>query len=1274
MKNGIVGIVVRTVLALSAIAFSASTQVGAGSVRVPSRYVPGDDAVSAAFRDQSDVFLVEGGGTILALWGDDRANWYSSYTVSETSWDIYGMRFDAAGNQLETVPFPIVTGPGAQTRPRAAWNGTHWLVVFESVDWGGTGYFADSLQAVRVAPDGTVVDPEPIKLYNMTPITWDVASDGSGWVVVNQSTSVTSDIVASRISADGVLLDPGPRSLVPGTYYMRGPFELAYAGGVFLLAYEEAMTGSDPTNAIRFDANLDLLDAAPFPLAPARLKRMVSNGSQFYAVWHDRLPDYTYAVFGQRIDTDGQLLDGAGDDISGSDPVLDYYGTSVAWDGSQWKVTWGTTAGTRLARVTTAGQVLDPNGVPVPGTKSGISASPGDGSLQFGWWEYQPSNNGSEVLTSHVDAGNVAGPTLTLSVGAPSQLRPDVAAGADGYLMVYWSRTATTSRILAQPLDAAGNPLTAEPTELEATVSFYYPGPPAVAWNGSSYMVAWHNADGVVARRVQPDGTPIDASPILVLDPGFGTVDVEAVGGDFLVVGLRCGIHSCEIIYPIAARVRGSDGVVLDPTPIAMSGQFSSDPRLTVLGERWFLVWRSNITHDECGATTKGTFIDANGVKTPDFGIQGYSSCGGNGIFRIGVAASDNVALVVQSAELTSGVETDLLARRVDANGTVYPLINLTPWKDDQFQPRVAWDGSQFVIVYQDQRTNRIYPLYGHTHEQVDARSDLMGMRVTEGGVVIDPLGFVISNAATGETYPEVVASGGTTLIAASIMRNDSTHANYRIGYEFYGEGGNAWPVATASSNPTGGDVPLSVDFSSAGSSDPDGTLTAWAWNFGDGATSVEANPTHLYTAGGPYVATLTVTDDAGTTSLQELQVMALEPNVEPVAVMSSDVTSGPVPLDVVFDATGSYDPDGVIGNIEWQFSDGGTYWGSPAWYTFYTQGTHTATLIVHDDRGDTGSTSMEITVGGPDPPTAPSNLVAIGFTDEWINMTWDDNSNNEDGFKVERCSAPITFCNANPDAFVEIAQTGPNIDYYGDTGLPYSTTFHYRVRAFNVTAESAYSNVATATTKGAYPTAVIVASVLAGPAPLTVEFDGTNSYDPDSTIVQWSWSFGDGYSAMGPTATHTYNWPGWYWVNLHVWSDDDSQDNVTVLIKALDAAPTSYCGEAARTTEMLTLSKTGSDSVGLQWGASCVPSDTDYGVYAGPIGDFTAHVPVVCTTGGATSASFVPAEGDVYYLVVPNNQYLEGVYGSDSSGAEIPAGPTRCYPQATGMGCTGVQ
>lgn len=1229
------------------------------------RWLPGDAALDTAVKDQTSVFLAQGGSTVLAVWSDNRASAVGS--ESETAWDIYGMRFDATGTPLDTVPFVVAAGPAAQRSPRASWNGTSWLVVFESVDFGGTGYYAASLEAVRVAPDGRVLDPAPIKLYNMTPVgaTFAVASDGSGWVVVNQGTSVTGDLVAARISAAGTLLDPGPRSLVPGTYYLRGGLHLAYAGGVFLLAYEESMTGSDPANAIRFDADLDLLGSGPFALAPSPLAALAANGSGFYAVWQEQLPDWSMGVKGRRIATNGQLLDGNGVLVSGTSGPIAYTTTSVTWDGSRWKVTWGASGGTRIARVSAAGQVLDPGGVAVAGPRSGLSASAGNGSVQLAWSEYLTGSS-YEVSTAHIDAANTAGGIRALSIGAPAQLRVDIATSGSGFMLVYRSSTSTRQRVLAQPLDAAGNPLGTEPVELDAADSLSYPGFPAVAWNGSVYLATWNNASGIVARRLQPNGVPLDPAPILVMNPGFGPVDVEALGDTFLVVGLRCG-YNCQYIFPIAKRVRGSDGVVLDASSIQMGGTYSSTPRVVTLGGRWLLAWQANATHDNCMASTLGTFIDAAGVKLPDFSIHGpYSSCGGNGVFGIGLASSGSVALVAQSQELTSGWETDLLFRLVEPNGTVGPYVNLTPWKDDQYRPRVDWDGAQFVIVFQDQKTG----LGGEwSLEPIDARSDLVGMRVSASGAIVDPQGFVVSNSPSGEMYPNVAATGGTALIAGSVMRHDSQLASYRVGYDLFGTGGNAWPVAVAAASPTGGDVALSVDFNAAGSTDPDGTITAYSWEFGDGYSATTANPTHLYTTGGPYVATLTVTDSAGAQSLQQILLLATEPNVPPIAVASSNITSGPMPLDVVFDATGSHDPDGTVGNIEWTFSDGGSYWGSPAYHTFSTQGTHQVTLTVHDGRGGTGTDALTITAGTPTAPAAPTDLLAIAFTSEWINVTWSDASNNEDGFTVERCPGSAAFCSASPSSFAPLAQTATNIDYHGDTGLPWGTTFSYRVRAFNATAPSGWSNISTATTHSAPPVAVIVPSVLGGPAPLTVQLGGSGSYDPDGSIVSWSWVFGDGGSASGPLVSHTFTSAGTFSAILYVTSNDGTQASADVIIAVSEPTKVTYTGEAAGNGTVLRLAKAGG-SVQLTWGGSCVPTDSDYGVYEGPIGSFTQHVPVTCTTGGAMVTSIVPAAGSNYYVVVPHNTYYEGRYGLSSSGTEIPAGPTRCYPPATTTGC----
>ncbi|MEU4769366.1 PQQ-dependent sugar dehydrogenase [Actinosynnema sp. NPDC023794] len=89
----------------------------------------------------------------------------------------------------------------------------------------------------------------------------------------------------------------------------------------------------------------------------------------------------------------------------------------------------------------------------------------------------------------------------------------------------------------------------------------------------------------------------------------------------------------------------------------------------------------------------------------------------------------------------------------------------------------------------------------------------------------------------------------------------DASSALYRIEYN---PAGNKAPTARAGANPVSGSAPLTVNFSSAGSSDPEGGALTYAWNFGDGATSTAANPTHTYTANGQYSATLTVTDTGG--------------------------------------------------------------------------------------------------------------------------------------------------------------------------------------------------------------------------------------------------------------------------------------------------------------------------------------------------------------------------------------------------------------------------
>jgi len=94
--------------------------------------------------------------------------------------------------------------------------------------------------------------------------------------------------------------------------------------------------------------------------------------------------------------------------------------------------------------------------------------------------------------------------------------------------------------------------------------------------------------------------------------------------------------------------------------------------------------------------------------------------------------------------------------------------------------------------------------------------------------------------------------------------------------------------------------------------------------------------------------------------------------------------------------------------------------------------------------------------------PSAPSLLGATAVSTSQINLSWTDNAGNEDGINIERCTG------ATCTNFAQVASLGPNTTSYQNTGLAASTTYRYRVRAFNAGGSSPYSNIAAATTQAA--------------------------------------------------------------------------------------------------------------------------------------------------------------------------------------------------------------
>lgn len=296
--------------------------------------------------------------------------------------------------------------------------------------------------------------------------------------------------------------------------------------------------------------------------------------------------------------------------------------------------------------------------------------------------------------------------------------------------------------------------------------------------------------------------------------------------------------------------------------------------------------------------------------------------------------------------------------------------------------------------------------------------------------------------------------------------------------YEVAGiAGDNIPPVAAASATPTSGEVPLDVQFSSAGSGDSDGEFVTYSWDFDNGNSSTKANPWFSYQSAGVYSAVLTVTDDLGAARTDSVTIIVTEPvvNQPPVAIASSDWIAGEVaPLLVEFDGSLSSD-DSLIVSYAWDFGDGATDTGDTVKHT-YGSGTYTATLTVTDDEGATGTATVSITVdpdtSTPPPvdntvPTAPTNLTAtLVKTGKGKNkvvtgatLDWTDNSGNETGFVIESCAEQTTGKGKNrvtSCGFSEYVTTGANI-----TSWPVSIVsgYRYRVKAFNAVGPSASTN-----------------------------------------------------------------------------------------------------------------------------------------------------------------------------------------------------------------------
>lgn len=251
----------------------------------------------------------------------------------------------------------------------------------------------------------------------------------------------------------------------------------------------------------------------------------------------------------------------------------------------------------------------------------------------------------------------------------------------------------------------------------------------------------------------------------------------------------------------------------------------------------------------------------------------------------------------------------------------------------------------------------------------------------------------------------------------------------------------------------------LSCNFSDQ-SSDSDGSVVSWSWDFGDGNTSTIQHPGHTYAAAGSYTVDLTVTDDDGVSDNSSQSVNVSAANVAPTADFSAAVTD----LSVDFTDLSS-DNDGTVVSWSWDFGDGNSTTTQNPSHTYASAGNYTVSLTVTDNDGASDGSSQPVTVTAASlPPSAPSNLTAqvlkVGKGKNaqvvGVELSWTDNANNESHFSIERCLESGKGKNKTCP-YAEIGTVGTDVTLFEDN--PGDGTFKYRVRAINAEGESAYSN-----------------------------------------------------------------------------------------------------------------------------------------------------------------------------------------------------------------------
>jgi len=174
----------------------------------------------------------------------------------------------------------------------------------------------------------------------------------------------------------------------------------------------------------------------------------------------------------------------------------------------------------------------------------------------------------------------------------------------------------------------------------------------------------------------------------------------------------------------------------------------------------------------------------------------------------------------------------------------------------------------------------------------------------------------------------------------------------------------NGTPVASFTYAPSTPITQADVTFDASLSTDSDGRIVSYAWNFGDGSQGSGAVVKHDFSAAGSYTVTLTVTDDRGQSASVSKSVSVSSTTAPKADFVVSPATPA-VNQRVYFNAAASTASVGrTIVRYDWDYGQGRQDSGMLVWHIYTQPGTYTVVLTVTDDAGNKGTMTKTVTVG----------------------------------------------------------------------------------------------------------------------------------------------------------------------------------------------------------------------------------------------------------------------------------------------------------------------